>query len=90
MALGLAADYLPHFCCTVWQEYWSRLPFPSPGDLPNPGVKASSPVSPALQADSLPLIHTESYFYTQSAMVHLHIQSFIVTSGSETGSMLRK
>ena len=33
------------------QEYWSGLPFPSPGDLPNPGIK---PRSPALQADSLP------------------------------------
>ena len=31
------------------QEYWSGLPFPSPGDLPNPGIK---PRSPALQADS--------------------------------------
>ena len=33
------------------QEYWSRLPFPFPGDLPNPGIE---PWSPALQADSLP------------------------------------
>ena len=33
------------------QEYWNELPFPSPGDLPNPGIK---PRSPALQADSLP------------------------------------
>ena len=33
------------------QEYWSGLPFPSPGDLPNPGTE---PRSPALQADSLP------------------------------------
>ena len=32
-------------------EYWSRYPFPSPGDLPNPGTE---PRSPALQADSLP------------------------------------
>ena len=32
------------------QEYWNRLPFPSPGDLPNPGIK---PRYPALQADSL-------------------------------------
>ena len=32
-------------------EYWSGYPFPSPGDLPNPGIK---PRSPALQADSLP------------------------------------
>ena len=32
------------------QEYWSGLPFPSPGDLPNPGIEPGSPV---LQADSL-------------------------------------
>ena len=30
------------------QEYWSGLPFPPPGDLPNPGVKPLSPVPPAL------------------------------------------
>ena len=28
------------------QEYWSGLPFPPPGDLPNPGIKPESPVSP--------------------------------------------
>ena len=33
------------------QEYWSRLTFLSPGDIPDPGIK---PRSPALQADSLP------------------------------------
>ena len=33
------------------QEYWSGLPFPSPGDLPAPGIE---PRSPALQADALP------------------------------------
>ena len=32
------------------QEYWSALSFPSPGDLPDPGIK---PMSPTLQADSL-------------------------------------
>ena len=32
------------------QEYWSGLPFPSPGDLPDPGI---GPGSPALQADTL-------------------------------------
>ena len=31
------------------QEYWSGLPYPSPGDLPNPGIKLGSPVP---QADS--------------------------------------
>ena len=29
------------------QEYWSGLPFPPPGALPNPGIKPASPVSPA-------------------------------------------
>ena len=33
------------------QEYWSGLPFPYPGDLPDPGIE---PRSPTLQADSLP------------------------------------
>ena len=37
------------------QEHWSGLPFPSPGDLPDTAIKALSPVSPALQVDSLPL-----------------------------------
>ena len=36
------------------QEYWSGLPFPSPGDLPNAGIEPTPPASPALQADSLP------------------------------------
>ena len=33
------------------QEYWNRFPFPSPGNLPDPGIE---PRSSALQADSLP------------------------------------
>ena len=36
------------------QEYWSRKPYPPPGDLPNPGIEPESPVSPELWADSLP------------------------------------
>ena len=36
------------------QKYWSGLPFPSPGDLPEPGIQPTSLVSPALQLDSLP------------------------------------
>ena len=30
------------------QQYWSGLPFPPPGDLPNPGIELTSPVAPAL------------------------------------------
>ena len=37
-------------------EYWSGLPCPPPGDLPDPGIE---PLSPALQVDSFPLSHWE-------------------------------
>ena len=36
------------------QEYWSGLPFPPPGDLPDRGIGLVFPVSPEFQADSLP------------------------------------
>jgi len=39
------------------QEYWSGLPFPSPGDLPDPGMKS---MGPAWQEDSLSLSHLGS------------------------------
>ena len=39
------------------QEYWSGLPGPLPGDLPDPGIK---PGAPAFQADSLPVNHQGS------------------------------
>ena len=41
------------------QEYWSGLPFPSPGALPDPGIE---PVSSAWRVDSLPLCHLGSAF----------------------------
>ena len=45
------------------QEYWSGLPFPSPGDLPDPGIE---PRSPALQADALTseLPELRKYWYS--------------------------
>ena len=46
------------------QEYWSGLPFPSPGNLPNPGVELGSPAS---QVDSLPLSHRESPPFNSSS-----------------------
>ena len=45
------------------QEYRSGLPFPSPGDLPDPGIK---PGSPALQADASPLSHQGSQLRVSS------------------------
>ena len=46
-----AAHQAPLSMAFPRQEYWNGLPFPSPGDFPNPGIK---PGSPALQTDALP------------------------------------
>ena len=55
------------------QEYWSRLPFPTPGGLPNPGIEPTSPVAPALQTDSLPLSHQGSPIQnTRGSISYLH------------------
>jgi len=43
-----------------FSTYWSGLPCPPPGDLPDPGIEPSSPASPTLQADYLPLSHWEA------------------------------
>ena len=47
------------------KESWNVLPYPSPGDLPDPGIK---PGSPALQADSYPLSHQGSPY----VLIHVH------------------
>ena len=51
MTLRTVACQAPRSMGLSRQEYWSGLPFPSPGDLPNWGTE---PGSPALQTDSLP------------------------------------
>ena len=51
-------------------EYWSGYPFPSPGDLPNPGIE---PRSPALQADSFP---TELSGKLQISPTHPHVWNY--------------
>ena len=63
MTLWAVAHQTPLFMRFSWQEYWSELPFPPPGDLPNPGIEPASPGSPALQADSLLLSHQESQIH---------------------------
>ena len=50
MTLWTIAHQAPPSTGFCRQEYWSGLPFPSPGDLPNPGIE---PRSPPLQADAL-------------------------------------
>ena len=42
------------------QEFWSRVPFPTPEDLPNPGIELTSLAPPELQVDSLQLYHLGS------------------------------
>ena len=42
------------------QEYWSGLPCPSPGDLPDSGIEPEFPVFPALPVDCLPLSYQGS------------------------------
>ena len=48
--LWTVAHQAPQSTVFSRQEYWSGLPFPSPGDLPDPGIE---PMSPALRADAL-------------------------------------
>ena len=55
--LWTIAPQAPLFVGFFRQEYWSGLPFFSPGELPNLGIKPTSPVSPALPMDSLLLRH---------------------------------
>ena len=50
------------------QEYWSRWPCIPPGDFPHPGLEPTSPASPSLQADSLPLSHQGSPIYIYICM----------------------
>ena len=54
---GLTLCQVPLSMGFYRQEYWGGLPFPTPGDLPDPGIQ---PESPVLQADSLPLSHLGS------------------------------
>ena len=53
------------------QEYWSGLPFPPPGDLPNPGTEPMSPASPALAGGFLPLCHLGSLEWLYNSQFHL-------------------
>ena len=57
------------------QEYWSELPFPSAGDFPDPGIE---PISPAWQADSLPLSHLGSPSGYYACQLILSLKIFVV------------
>ena len=63
------------------QEYWSWLPFPSPGDLPDPGIELRSP---ALQADSSPteLWYTISSTYLRCTMWCFNVSVYLINQHS--------
>ena len=65
-------------------EYWSGQPFPSPGDLPNPGIK---PRSPALQVDSLPAEPQGQSKNTGMGILSL-LRWIFPTQGSKRGLLL--
>ena len=73
------------------QECWSGLPFPSPGDLPNPGIE---PRSPALQADTLtsepPGIIIMCKFLYVSAHVYISLKKYAPFIWLLMGSISRK
>ena len=67
------------------QEYWSGLPFPSPGDLPDPGIE---PQPPALQADSLLSEPAGKPFYLISLFRGLIQENLHICSFSRAGTFL--
>ena len=72
------------------QEYWSGLAFPSPGDLPNPGIEL---VSPALQADSSPSEPSRKLYLTALLRYNSYIIQFThlkyITWGFPCGSVVK-
>ena len=60
-------------------EYWNGLLFPSPGNLPDLGVKPVSPASPTLEANSLPLSHLGSPSIVCAVLSHSsHVPLFAI------------
>ena len=66
------------------QKYWSGLPFPSPGHLPDPGIK---PGSPALQADFLPPQPPEEPVRQNSQLITARHSYFVPLYLLKTGSI---
>ena len=62
------------------QEYWSGLPFRLPGDLPDPGIEPTSPVSTALQVVCLLLSHTA--LFSEAHLLNYKSFYYLQTKGS--------
>ena len=74
------------------QKYWNRLPFPSPGNLSNPGIKPMSLASPAPLADSLPTEPPgKPHIHTNNGLLLCHKNEtlpFVTTWMDPEGMML--
>ena len=71
------------------QEHQSGLPFPSPGDLPNPGIELAAPAAPVLQAESLALSHQGRSKLRPSSHIHQNkLQARTKETCQETGFVL--
>ena len=68
VTLWTVAHQPPLFMEFSRQEYWSGLPFPSPGDLPDPGIKPTSLLSPALASGF------DELYSNKILLKHTHIQ----------------
>ena len=60
------------------KEYWSGLPFPTPGDLPHPGIKPKSPVAPALAGS---FFTTEASWGDTTMFIFHEVENFQPTCG---------
>ena len=75
------------------RQDWSGLPWPSPEDLPDPGIEPASFVSPALQADSLPTelsgnLSITTMTWSQALWYHgNHLTSLMAESEKNSGSV---
>ena len=67
-------------------EYWSDLPFLSPGELPEPGIKLTFPISPALQVDSLCAMLPGKPFQQYAAAAAKSLQSCPTLCNPRDGS----
>ena len=65
------------------QEYWSGLPFPSPEDLPDPGIEPTSPEPPALAGGFLPLGNLGSHLSTAGGTKSTHPGKFCLNKHNE-------
>ena len=86
VALWTVACQAPLSVVFPRQEWWSGLPFPPLGDLPDPGIEPGSPVSPALQ-------ETIFFFYCwahEEASLHIQADIFNIADNINTSGEWRE